>query len=133
LITRRKDEHGQGKWKGSTSIYTSIYIHWRARKVKQLYGLQRKQSNPPSISSGIRQQRRRNYKAVLTLWHAFLFLGLGFSLFSSFCLVASTVFSYNNLFRMEIIRRKGCKEAARKYLWDETNKRNVISLMLIVS
>jgi hypothetical protein len=27
------------------------------------------------------------------LWHAFLFLGLRFFLFSSFCLVASTTFS----------------------------------------
>jgi cytochrome c biogenesis factor len=33
-------------------------------------------------------------RAVLTLWHAFLFLGLlGFFLFSSFCLVASPAFS----------------------------------------
>jgi hypothetical protein len=32
-------------------------------------------------------------RAVLTLWHAFLLLGLMFFLFSSFCLVASTAFS----------------------------------------
>jgi hypothetical protein len=34
-------------------------------------------------------------RAVPTLWHAFLFLGLRFfpTLFSSFCLVASTAFS----------------------------------------
>jgi hypothetical protein len=31
-------------------------------------------------------------RAVLILWHAFLFLGLG--LFSSFCSVASTSFSH---------------------------------------
>jgi Na+(H+)/acetate symporter ActP len=37
-------------------------------------------------------------RAVLTLWHAFLFLGLRFFLFSSFCLVASTAFSCKKMF-----------------------------------
>jgi hypothetical protein len=32
-------------------------------------------------------------RGVLTLWHAFLFLGLGFFLFSSFCVAASAAFS----------------------------------------
>jgi hypothetical protein len=37
-------------------------------------------------------------RAVLTLWHAFLFLGLRFFfLFSAFCLVASTAFSCKKL------------------------------------
>jgi hypothetical protein len=39
-------------------------------------------------------------EAVPMLWHAFLFLGLlGFFLFSSFCLVASTAFSYKNILK----------------------------------
>jgi hypothetical protein len=33
---------------------------------------------------------------VLTLWHAFLFVGLRFFLFSSYCLVASTAFRVRN-------------------------------------
>jgi hypothetical protein len=36
-------------------------------------------------------------RAVLMLWHAFLFLGPRFFLFSSFCLVASTAFSCKKL------------------------------------
>jgi hypothetical protein len=36
------------------------------------------------------------------LWHAFLFLGLRFFLFSSFCLVASTAFSYTKFIELEM-------------------------------
>jgi hypothetical protein len=42
-------------------------------------------------------------RAVLTLWYAFLFLGLRFFLFSSFCLVASTAFFCKQLDTIEIV------------------------------
>jgi hypothetical protein len=46
-------------------------------------------------------------RAVPTLWHAFLFPGLRFFLYSSFCLVASTAFSYKKiLYRLAVLSRE---------------------------
>jgi hypothetical protein len=41
-------------------------------------------------------------RAVLTLWHAFLFLELRFSLSSSLCLVAYAAFSCKEIFYIKI-------------------------------
>jgi hypothetical protein len=49
------------------------------------------------LGSYLRDAFQEGNGDVVPLWHAFLFLGLRFfSLFSSFCLVASTAFSCKN-------------------------------------
>jgi hypothetical protein len=70
-------------------------------------GMPRHQHCPPAkrrearagTQSTMKSSRKTLHEfSVLTLWHAFLFLGLSFFLFSSFCLVASTAISCKKFF-----------------------------------